>query len=61
MNEALAETEEGVVIFAGLGQFRVRKVEKEVEGEKVIRTQIVFRRAELDPGKASNQSAQTGV
>ena len=61
MNEALAETEEGVVIFAGLGQFRVRKVEKEVEGEKVIRTQIAFRRAELDPGKASNQSAQTAV
>jgi hypothetical protein len=60
MNEAVRGAEEGAVIFAGLGQFRVIKVEKEVEGEKVIPTQIIFRGAKLGPGKTSNQSAQNG-
>jgi len=46
MNQTLAMTEEGVVKFVGLGQFRVRKVEKELEGKKVTRTQIVFTRSE---------------
>ncbi|MDH4188202.1 MAG: hypothetical protein OEV08_14520 [Nitrospira sp.] len=46
MNHALAMTEEGVVKFVGLGQFRARKVEKELEGKKVTRTQIVFTRSE---------------
>ena len=45
MNQTLAMTEEGVVKFVGLGQFRVRKVEKELEGKKVTRTQIVFTRS----------------
>lgn len=45
MNESLAKIDEGVVSFAGLGQFRVRKVEKEVGGEKIVRTQTVFRKA----------------
>ena len=46
MNQTLAMTEEGVVKFVGLGQFRVRKIEKELEGKKVTRTQIVFTRSE---------------
>jgi len=46
MNHTLAMTEEGVVKFVGLGQFRVRKIEKELDGKKVTRTQIVFTRSE---------------
>jgi len=46
MNQTLAMTEEGIVTFVGLGQFRVRKVEKELEGKNVTRTQIVFTRSE---------------
>lgn len=53
MNSALAGTEEGVVDYAGLGRFRVRNVEKEVNGEKITRTQISFRRAEPGGGKAA--------
>ena len=51
MNDTLAETSEGLVIFAGLGRFRLRKVERELGGKKIIRTQIIFRRAE--PGKGN--------
>ena len=45
MTHTLAMTEDGVVTFVGLGQFRVRKVEKELEGKKVTRTQIIFTRS----------------
>jgi nucleoid DNA-binding protein len=51
--ETLAATEEGIIKYAGLGQFRVRKIEREVGGEKVMRTQIIFRRAEPGPGRGS--------
>jgi nucleoid DNA-binding protein len=51
VSETLAATEEGVIKYPGLGQFRVRKVEREVDGEKVTRTQIMFRRAEPGPGR----------
>jgi nucleoid DNA-binding protein len=42
MNDTLAGTEEGVVKFAGLGQFRVKRVEKEVDGAKVATKRILF-------------------
>lgn len=45
MNDTLAVTDKRVVNYVGLGQFRVRKVEREVKGEKITRTQINFRRA----------------
>jgi len=51
INDTLARTKEGVVPYGGLGRFRVRKVEREVKGERVIRTQIIFRRAEPATGK----------
>jgi nucleoid DNA-binding protein len=43
INESLTSVGEGVVKYAGLGQFRVRKVQKERKGQKVERTRIVFR------------------
>lgn len=54
MNDTLTETEEGVVNYAGLGRFRVKKVENEVGGKKTApaRTQVIFHRAE--PSKKNN-------
>ena len=46
MNGKLAAAEEGIVAFAGLGQFRVSKVEKEVEGATTTLTRFGFRPAE---------------
>lgn len=43
INDALAGMDEGVVRYAGLGRFRLRKVKKEIEGRKINRTQIIFR------------------
>lgn len=43
INDTLAGMGEGVVKYAGLGRFRVRRMKKEVEGKKIDRTQIVFR------------------
>lgn len=48
INETLAGTAEGVVQYAGLGRFRVRKVERDKAGEKTVRTRILFR--VLEPG-----------
>jgi len=45
MNDTLAGTQEGVVSYMGLGQFRVKHMEKEVGGKKTARKQIVFHRA----------------
>lgn len=45
INSTLAGVDEGIVKFIGFGQFRVRKVEKEVDGQRVARTQTVFRPA----------------
>lgn len=42
----IAETEEGAVNIAGLGRFRVRQVEREEDGKKVTRKNIVFQRAD---------------
>jgi nucleoid DNA-binding protein len=53
INRTIAGTEDGVLIFAGLGRFRMRKVERELEGRRVSRTRIIFRHAE--PG-ARNRS-----
>ena len=53
VNETLAATEEGVVKYPGFGQFRVRKVERKVDGETITRTQIMFRRAEPGTGRGA--------
>ena len=45
INATLAGVDEGVVKFIGFGQFRVRKVQKEVDGKLVNRIQTVFRPA----------------
>ena len=58
INDTLAGTKEGVVDFVDLGRFRVRQVEKEVEGKKITRTQVIFRRAEA--GDAMNHGKQGG-
>jgi hypothetical protein len=42
MGAALAKSEEGVVAYPGLGRFRVRKVEREVDGKKVAEIRIGF-------------------
>jgi nucleoid DNA-binding protein len=42
---ALENMEEGVLTVAGFGRFRVRKVEREVAGEKAVRKQVTFRSA----------------
>ena len=46
IQQSLDRTSEGVLSYAGLGRFRVRQVQKEIDGKSVTRTQIVFRRAE---------------
>ncbi|MBU0689900.1 MAG: hypothetical protein KJ850_03005, partial [Gammaproteobacteria bacterium] len=51
VQEVLAQTQEGTVAFGGLGQFRIRQVQKEVEGKQIARTQIVFKGAEAGKGK----------
>ena len=59
MNDTLAKTEEGVVNYAGLGRFRLRKVEKEVDGRKVSRTKIGFRPANAKgEGKESHAAGE---
>jgi nucleoid DNA-binding protein len=55
MNDALAKTEEGAVNFAGLGQFRVRQMEREVDGKKITRTLINFRPTE--PGRKAHNAS----
>lgn len=42
MRRKINSTEDGVVMFGGLGRFRVRKIEREVDGEIVIRKHVVF-------------------
>jgi hypothetical protein len=51
MNETLSGIEEGVVGYAGLGRFRVRKVMRKGEGGPIKQKQILFHRVE--PGKGS--------
>jgi len=45
IGKAIDATSEGIVEIGGLGGFRVRQVEREVDGEKVTRKVIVFRAA----------------
>jgi hypothetical protein len=45
MGAALAKSDEGVVAYPGLGRFRVRKVEREVDGKKVAEIRIGFQPA----------------
>jgi nucleoid DNA-binding protein len=45
MNQKLAQAEEGFVNFAGLGRFRIAKVETNANGEKSVQTRIIFRPA----------------
>jgi hypothetical protein len=40
---AIDATREGVVRLAGLGQFRVRSVEREVGGKRVVKRRVAFR------------------
>ena len=56
ITRTLARTEEGVLTYGGLGRFRVRKVDREVQGKRVRRTQVIFRRAEpaVNKGKEAN-------
>lgn len=55
IGKTIDETEEGTVIFPGLGQFRVRRVERELEGKPIVRKQVVFlrpmakQRGQVDP------------
>jgi nucleoid DNA-binding protein len=45
MKAAVARAEEGSVQFPGFGVFRIRKVEKEIDGKKVVKKQVRFRPA----------------
>jgi len=53
---AIESTDEGIVTVGGLGKFNVRKVEREVDGEKIARKQVVFR-----PAKAKAPAAKAKV
>lgn len=44
LNATIAETDEGLVRFEGLGRFRILKLKSE-EGDEEIRTRIIFTRA----------------
>ena len=46
MNETLAETDDGLVACPGLGQFRVKKVESESSGKKILHRSVSLRRVE---------------
>jgi hypothetical protein len=46
MGAALAKSDEGVVAYPGLGRFRVRRVERDVDGKKVAEMRIGFLPAE---------------
>jgi nucleoid DNA-binding protein len=52
MSEQLEGTEGGVVSFAGLGRFRVNRIERDVNGGKVMQRRIVFRPAGGGKGSA---------
>ena len=45
INSTLSRIDEGVVKFPGFGQFRIRKVKKDIDGKVVERTHTVFRPA----------------
>jgi len=47
IGQEIDSAQEGVVKIGGLGSFRVRQVEREVEGEKKLVKQIVFRRPDV--------------
>lgn len=42
MNNRLAHTDEGILDYAGLGRFSVRKVHREADGEHMTRTRVNF-------------------
>jgi nucleoid DNA-binding protein len=52
MNDALADPNGDVVRFGGLGQFKIRQVEKDTPGGKESRVRILFRRADSGPRQA---------
>ena len=61
INETLAGTADGVVQYAGLGRFRVRKVERDKAGEKTVRTRIGFRVLEPGQGKGGRKGRREGA
>ena len=50
MNGVLAKTGDGAVIFAGLGRFRIKKIQGGVAAENASRTRITFRMLEAGEG-----------
>jgi hypothetical protein len=61
IQQSLDRTSEGVLSYAGLGRFRVRQLQKEVEGKSVTRTQIVFRRAEGEEEAPRGREGRAGA
>ena len=51
INQKLAETQEGTVACADLGQFKIRQIEKEKDGRKVMKKRIIFRAARAERRK----------
>jgi hypothetical protein len=45
INQKLAQADEGFISFAGLGRFRITKVEADANGEKGVQKRIIFRPA----------------
>ncbi len=43
IGKRIAETEEGVIKVQGFGNFRVRQIEREKDGQKVTVKRIIFR------------------
>lgn len=50
--ETVANSTDEVVKIPGLGQFRARQVEREVDGETVVKRQVIFR-----PAKPKSETA----
>jgi len=53
--KAIQSEEEGTVIVAGLGQFRIRQVQRDIEGKTLIKRQVSFRPAK---GKGKEADAK---
>ena len=53
--QQLAATEEGELEVQGLGRFRVKKVEREKDGEKVAGKRVIFKGVKQRKGKGGKK------
>ena len=56
INKTLSKTEAEIVRFVGLGRFRAKTVEKEINGKTIAITRFVYRPEEPGEGKGKNRN-----